>query len=466
MSHFDLAVIGGGPGGYIAAIRAAQLGMNVACIEREPQLGGTCLRVGCIPSKALLESSAIYDDLNRAAFTARGIKTNGVELDPPTMHANKAQTVDTLATGIEGLFKKNKITRLSGTASLGERQENGSWKILLEGKTSDSVTAQHVILATGSVPSSLPGIEPDGSRVVTSTEAIAFDKVPKHLVVVGGGYIGLELGTVWRRLGAQVTVLEYLDRILPGTDAEIANEARKIFQKQGITFQLGARVEGVDTSSKGCTVKIADAKPIQCDRVLLAVGRRPQTAGLGLEKVGVECDRRGFVQVDRQYRTTADGVYAVGDVIGGAMLAHKAEEEGVACVEGISGRVGHVNYDAIPSVCYTHPEIAAVGRTEEQLKDEGVAYRKGLFPFAANSRARAVGHTEGKVKILADEKTDRILGVHIIGPQAGELIAEATAAIEFGATSEDLAMVCHPHPTLSEAVREAALAVDNRTLNL
>lgn len=323
-----------------------------------------------------------------------------------------------------------------------------------------------MLIATGSQPASLPGIDFDGDRVVSSTEAIAFEDVPKHLVVIGAGYIGLELGTVWRRLGAKVTILEYLDRILPGMDAETAKDALKLFQKQGLEFRLGTKVTGVKVNRKTCDVQMDGADPIRCDRVLMSVGRKPNTEGLDLDKAGIQTDKRGFIQVDGHYKTSAQNVYAIGDVIGGAMLAHKAEEEGVACVEQLYTGYGHVNYDAIPGVVYTEPEIATVGKTEEQLKEAGIPYRKGMFPFIANGRAKAGGHTDGKVKILAHEQTDRILGVHIIGAHAGELIAEATAAIEFGASSEDLARTCHAHPTLSEAVKEAALAVDKRVLHM
>lgn len=459
MADFDLLIIGGGPGGYVAAIRAAQLGKKVAIVEQEKQLGGTCLRVGCIPSKALLESSHLYEQASRG-FKERGISISKVALDLPAMMQHKNGVVNTLAAGIDGLMKKNKITRYQGRARI-----DAPGQVVIEGNSPQKVSATNLIIATGSAPATLPGIELDGGLIASSTEALAYDEVPRQLVVIGAGYIGLELGTVWRRLGSQVIVLEYLDRILPGMDSEIAAEALKIFKKQGIEFRLSTKVTGVKVLKKSCEVLIEGADPVKCDRVLVAVGRKPNTQNLGLEKLGVTLDKRGFIQVDKHFQTTAKGVYALGDVIGGAMLAHKAEEEGVACVEHLYTGYGHINYDAIPGVVYTEPEIGSVGKTEDQLKEQGRAYRKGIFPFAANGRARAGGHIEGKVKILADKETDRVLGVHIIGAHAGELIAEAVAAIEFGASSEDIARCCHAHPTLSETLKEAALAVDGRTLN-
>lgn len=459
MNH-DLVIIGAGPGGYIAAIRAAQLGLNVACIEKERMLGGTCLRVGCIPSKALLESSELYKEAEHS-FKDRGINVGSLSLDLDKMLSQKDRTVKTMGGGIDSLFKKNKITRYTGHATI-----TAPGKVSVDnGEEKTELEAKNILIATGSEPSTLPGIELDGDRVGTSTEALAYDQVPKHLVVIGGGVIGLELGAVWSRLGAKVTVLEYLDRILPTTDLEIAKEAQKIFEKQGIEFQLGCRVTGVKANKKTCDVEIADAKSIRCDRVLVAVGRRPNTENLGLEEIGIALDKRGFIPVDAHYETAVKGIFAIGDVIGGAMLAHKAEDEGVAFSERLVTGYGHVNYDAIPSVAYTNPEIAAVGKTEEQLKEEGIEYRKGTFPFIANGRARAMGQTEGKVKMLADKQTDRVLGVHILGPRAGDLIAECAVAMEFGASSEDIARCCHAHPTLAEAVKEAALAVDKRALN-
>jgi dihydrolipoamide dehydrogenase len=456
----DLLVIGSGPGGYTAAIRAAQLGMNVACVDREAALGGTCLRVGCIPSKALLESSHLFAEA-KEKFSAHGIRTGDVQLDLDTMLRRKSQVVGTLTKGIEGLFKKNKVTRYLGHATI---QAPGRVAIAAGGSHRE-VRAKSLLIATGSKAGTLPGIVLDGRRVGTSTEALDYPSVPQHLVVIGAGYIGLELGSVWRRLGARVTVLEYLDRIMPGTDLEMAGEALKILKKQGLEFRLGARVTAARAEGESCIVEYEGAEPITCDRVLMAVGRVPNTDGLGLSSLGIELDR-GRVPVDEHFATSAAGVYAIGDVIRGPMLAHKAEEEGIACVERLATGYGHVNYDVIPSVAYTHPEVASVGKTEEQLKEAGVQYRVGKYPFRANARARTLDDTEGLVKILADATTDRILGVHIIGPRAGDLIAEAAVAIEFGASSEDLARTCHAHPTLPEAIKEAALGVAGRTINL
>ncbi|MGC1274047.1 MAG: dihydrolipoyl dehydrogenase [Planctomycetaceae bacterium] len=461
MKQHDLVVIGAGPGGYVAAIRAAQLGLNVACVETERALGGTCLRIGCIPSKALLESSRMYEAAG-TEFAGRGIGVGRVGLDLPTMLGHKDQVVKALTGGIDGLFKKNKIARYFGRGRL---DGPGHVVVDLADGNREDLQAKYVVLATGSVPATLPNIDIDGQLVTSSTEALSYAEVPGHLAVIGGGYIGLEMGTVWRRLGSKVTVLEYLDRLLPVSDSEIAKEAEKIFRKQGMEIRLGVKVVGVKRNRKTADVEIEGGEPVRCDRVLMAVGRRPYTSGLGLETVGVEPDKRGFIPVDERYRTAAEGLYAIGDVIGGAMLAHKAEEEGVACVERIVTGYGHVNYDAIPSVVYTAPEIAAVGKTEDELKADGVEYKKGTFPFLANGRAKAIGHTEGKVKILADAKTDRVLGVHILGPHAGDLIAECAAAMEFGASSEDVARTCHSHPTLSEAVKEAALAVHGRAIH-
>lgn len=460
MEH-DLVIIGAGPGGYVAAIRAEQLGMNVGCVEKEGALGGTCLRIGCIPSKALLESSELFLQA-KEELAGHGVQVGEVGLDLGTMFKRKDRIVAALTKGVESLFKKNKITRYQGQGRI-----DGAGRVVVEanGKATE-LTTKRILIATGSRPAPLEGVNVDGDRIGTSTEALAYKGVPEHLVVIGAGYIGLELGVVWRRLGAKVTVLEYLDRILPGTDSEIAGDARKLFEKQGIEFRLKSRVTGARVEGDHCIVECAGAEPLACDRVLLAVGRAPHTAGLGLESIGVRPDDKGRILVNERYETTAAGVYAIGDVIAGPMLAHKAEEEGIACVEGIATGYGHVNYDAIPSVCYTQPEIAAVGKTEDQLIAAGVACRKGVFPFIANGRARALGHTEGKIKVLADAETDRLLGVHILGPRAGDLIAEATAAIAFGASSEDLARCCHAHPTLAEALKEAALAVDGRAIHV
>jgi dihydrolipoamide dehydrogenase len=460
MADFDLVVIGGGPAGYTGAIRAAQLGKKVAIVEVEKKLGGTCLRVGCIPSKALLESSHLYEQ-SVHGFAARGVQIGEVKLDLSAMLAHKTKVIDTNAGGLDMLMKKNKITRLLGQARI-----TGPGKVAIEGAEPKTVTADNILIATGSVPATLPNVELDGNLIGSSTEALAFDKVPENLVVIGAGYIGLELGTVWRRLGSKVTILEYLDRIFPGMDLETANDALKLYKKQGLEFRLGTKVTGVKKTGSGCEVQIDGSEPLKCDRVLVAVGRKPNTAGLGLESVGVQLDNRGFIPVNEHYQTQQKNIFAVGDVIGGAMLAHKAEEEAVACVEWLATGYGHVNYDAIPGVVYTEPEVATVGKTEEQLKAAGIPYRKGNFPFAANGRARASGTTDGRVKMLAHKETDRILGVHIIGAHAGELIAEAVAAIEFGATSEDIARCSHAHPTLAEAIKEAALAVDGRTINM
>lgn len=460
MNEHDLVVIGAGPGGYVAAIRAAQLGMNVACIEKDAECGGTCLRVGCIPSKALLESSERYAEAVHD-LAAHGVAVSDVRLDLDTMMRRKDGIVSGLAKGIDGLFRKHGITRYVGTGRF-----VGPGRVQVDGPEPVEVRGRHILIATGSVPASLPDVPFDGDRIGSSTEALRYPEVPKHLVVIGAGYIGLELGTVWARLGAQVTVLEYLPRILPGMDAELALAAQKVFRKRGLDIRVGSRVLGAETNGDHCTVEVEGSNPMECDRVLVAVGRKPYADGLGLEAVGVELNEKGRIRIDAHFATTADGVYAIGDVVDGPMLAHKAEEEGVAFAEQIATGAGHVNYGSIPGVCYTQPEVASVGMTEEALKEADIAYRKGSFPFVANGRARSLGHTEGFVKVLADAGTDRVLGVHILGAGAGELIAEAGAAMEFGATSEDLARTCHAHPTLSEALREASLAVDERTIHI
>lgn len=461
MKSHDLIVIGGGPGGYVAALRGAQLGLDVACIEKEQALGGTCLRVGCIPSKALLESSEFYEKAKRG-LGKHGIVTPDVGLDLARMLERKDKVVSSLARGIASLVRKNKVTRYTGTA----RFVSGKRLEVVRSGGNSKLEAAHIVIATGSCAATLPGIALDGDRIGTSTEALSYGEVPGSLAVIGAGYIGLELGSVWRRLGSRVVVLEYLDRILPGMDGEIAATAQKILAKQGIEFRLSARVTGARFDGKQCTVDIAEADPVQCDRVLVAVGRKPNTEGLGLEAAGVKLDDRGRIDVDEHFRTSADGVYAIGDVIRGPMLAHKAEEEGVACIERIVTGYGHVNYDAIPGVAYTHPEIASVGKTEEQLAESGIPYRKGKFPFVANGRAQALADSDGFVKVLAHERTDRVLGVHIIGPRAGDLIAEAAVAIEFGASSEDIARSSHAHPTLAETIKEASLAADGRALHI
>ena len=460
MNQHDLVVIGAGPGGYVAAIRAAQLGMNVGCIEKENALGGTCLRVGCIPSKALLESSELYR-MARDHLAEFGIGVDGVKLHLDQMLQRKDKIVASLCKGIEGLFRKNKITRYTGHGRI-----TGLGQVKVEGPQPVDVSAKNILIATGSISAPLKGVELEGDLIGTSTEALSYPLVPQHLVVIGAGVIGLELGCVWARLGAKVTVLEYLNRILPGMDNEVVAEAQKTFQKQGLEFRLGMRVTGARVQNGRCIVECDGQPPIDCDRVLLAVGRIPNTADLGLDAIHVARNSRGFIQVDRHFQTSIPGIYAIGDAIPGPMLAHKAEEEGIACVEGLAGKYCHVNYDAIPGVVYTEPEIASVGKTEEQLKEAGIPYRKGSFPFMANARAKALGHTEGRVKMLAHAETDRILGVHIIGPRAGDLIAEAAAAIEFGASSEDIARTSHAHPTLAEVVKEAAFAVDGRAIHI
>ncbi len=456
----DVVVVGGGPGGYVAAIRAAQLGFDTACIDENEVFGGTCLRVGCIPSKALLESSHLYHMANED-LGDHGVDVASVKLDLDRMLARKDKIVSQLTGGIAMLLKRNKITPYNGRGKL-----TGVDTVHTHSGGKDySLRAKHIILATGSRPAPMRGIEQDGDRIGDSTTALSFPKVPKTLVVIGGGYIGLELGSVWKRLGSKVIVLEAMDRVLPGLDSEIGQLAAREFKKQGIEFRTGSWVESAVVQGDKCIVKCKDSEPIECDRVLLSTGRVPCSDELGLEGVGIETDKRGFVPVDKSYQTAVKGVYAIGDLIGGAMLAHKASEEGIVCVERIKGMGSHVNYDAIPAIVYTHPEIASVGKTEEQLKEEGVEYIKGMCPYGASGRALALGDTSGRVKVLADAKTDRVLGVHIIGARAGDLIAEAVAAMEFGASSEDIARCCHAHPTLSELMHEAAMAVSKRAIH-
>lgn len=466
MATHDLVVIGGGPGGYTAAIRASQLGLNVACIEKEELMGGTCLRVGCIPSKALLESSERFE-LTVKELAPHGVDVADVKLNLPAMMQRKTTIVKGLAQGIEvGLFKKHKITRYKGYARFAGASGD-AYKILVQGKDGEqTIEAKRVIIATGSKEAQLKGVAFDGDKIGCSTEALSYPEVPKHLVVIGAGAIGLEMGSVWRRLGAQVTVLEYADRILPTMDTELSLAAQKIFVKQGLDFRLKSRVTRGAVEGAGCIVDIDGAESIKCDRILLAAGRVPNTDGLELDKIGITLDPRGRIPTDAHFATSARGVFAIGDVIAGPMLAHKAEEEAVACVEHMQTGYGHVDYNVIAYVVYTEPEVASVGLTEEQLQANKTPYRKGTFPFLANGRARALANTHGFVKMLAHAETDRILGVHIVGPHASDLISEAAVAMAFGASSEDLARVCHAHPTLSEAVKEAALAVDNRTLNL
>ncbi len=459
---FDLVVIGGGPGGYVAAIRAAQLGMKTACVEMRGSLGGTCLNVGCIPSKALLDSSEKYEEA-REHFAAHGIKAK-VELDLATMMGRKDKAVSDLTKGIEGLFKKNKITYVKGKGSIPRAGE-----VQIDGK--ETLKTKNILIATGSDIMPLPGVAIDEKKIVSSTGALELKEVPNHLVVVGGGVIGLELGSVWRRLGAKVTVVEFLERIGGPLDAEVAKQFQRILEKQGMAFRLGTKVTGAEMKGKNVSLTLEPAKGgskenVSADVVLVSIGRRPYTEGLGLDKVGIKLDERGRVPVDKHFQTGVKGIYAIGDVIAGPMLAHKAEDEGVAVAEILAGQAGHVYYDGIPSVIYTWPEVASVGKTEEEIKAAGINYKAGKFPFMANSRGRAVGQTDGFVKILADAKTDRILGVHIIGPDAGTLIAEAALAMEYGASSEDVARTCHAHPTLNEAVKEAALAVLGRAIHI
>lgn len=466
--QYDLIVIGGGPAGYIGAIRAAQLGLRVACVEKEPKLGGTCLRVGCIPSKALLESSALFAKA-RHDFSKHGIIAEQLRFDLQGMQRRKDEVVEGLAQGIEGLFRKHKITRLLGIGRFASgASSDGLFAVEVispGGQLAAKLLGKHVLLATGSQEASLPGVAFDNQVFGSSTDALAYQQVPATLAVVGAGAIGLELGSVWSRLGAQVTVYEYQSRILPGFDNELAAQAQRVFQNQGLRFALGVKITGAKVVGGKGVLHIAEQPDVIADKVLVAVGRKPYTHALQLDQVGLQVDERGRIPIREHFATAVPGIYAVGDVVVGAMLAHKAEEEAVACVEGIVRGHGHVDSNLIPSVVYTSPEIAAVGATEEQLQASNTPYRKGKFPYMANSRARAVGDTVGFVKVLAHQQTDRILGVHLIAEHGSELIAEAVAAMTFGASSEDVARTCHAHPTLSEALREAALAVDGRTLN-
>jgi dihydrolipoamide dehydrogenase len=462
VTEFDVVVIGAGPGGYVCAIRAAQLGLSVACIDRREALGGTCLNIGCIPSKALLSASHHYETAAHD-LGGFGITVDKVGLDLPAMQAHKDKVVGDNTKGVAFLFKKHKIATFVGTATI---PAPGRVRV---GET--ELTARHIVVATGSDSVSPPGLEIDERTVLSSTGALDLAEVPKTMAVIGAGVIGLELGTVWRRLGAKVTIIEYLDRILPPMDGEVAKQAQRLLTRQGLTFKLGTKVTGIETGPEGATLTMEPAKggeatTLAAEKVLVAVGRRPFTDGLGLAELGVTLTDRGFVRVDAGYATNIPGLYAIGDVIGGAMLAHKAEDEGVALAELLAGQHGHVNYGAIPSVVYTWPEIAAVGATEEQLKADGIAYRVGKFPFTANGRARAMNDTDGFVKILSDETTDRILGAHIIGPAAGDLLAELVLAIEFGASAEDVARTCHAHPALGEAVKEAAMAANGRPIHI
>ena len=459
---FDVIVIGAGPGGYVCAIRAAQLGLKVACVEKRATLGGTCLNVGCIPSKALLQSSEHFEEAKHK-LAEHGVLFDGVKLDLAKMQARKGEVVSANVKGVEFLFRKNKVTWLKGAAKI-----LAPGKVEVDGETYET---KNIVIATGSESTPLRGVEVDETQVVTSTGALELEKVPGHLVVIGGGVIGLELGSVWRRLGAEVTVIEFLDRLVPGMDSEVAKLLERTLSKQGLKFRLTSKVTGATKGADGVTLTVEPAaggaaEELRADVVLLAIGRRPHTEGLGLTEAGVELDERGRVRTDAHFATNLPGIYAIGDVIAGAMLAHKAEDEGVALAEILAGQKGHVNYAAIPGVIYTWPEVASVGATEEELKAAGIAYKSGKFPFTANGRARAMGDLDGFVKILADAKTDRVLGAHMLGPDVGTLIAEISLAIEFGASSEDVARTCHAHPTLNEVVKEAALAVEGRALHI
>jgi dihydrolipoamide dehydrogenase len=464
--NFDLVVIGGGPGGYVCAIRAAQLGLKTACVESRGALGGTCLNVGCIPSKSLLNLSENYHKAKKD-FSNQGIEISDIKLNINKMMSNKEKSVQVLTKGVEFLFKKNKVTYFKGKGAIFSKNdivvfENENKRI--------NIKAKNIVIATGSSPTSLPGIEIDEKNIVSSTGALSFSEVPKDLIVIGGGYIGLEMGSVWSRLGSNVTIVEYLDFITPGMDREVSNEFQKILTKQGIKFKLNNKVTSVKNIKDKVVVDYTNNTTAvkerkECDKVLVSVGRKPYTEGLNLSKVGIKKDEKGRIEVNEKLQTSLKNIYAIGDVIKGPMLAHKAEEEGIAVAEIIAGQAGHVNYDVIPGVIYTSPEVATVGKTEEQLKDENKSYKIGKFPFLANSRAKVNNETDGFVKILADSKTDKILGAHIIGPHCGDMIAEMALAMEFGASAEDIARTCHAHPTHTEAIKEAALAVDKRPIH-
>ena len=467
MAAYDLVVIGTGPGGYVCAIRAAQLGMKVAVVEKNDALGGTCLNIGCMPSKALLHASEMFEEAAHS-FAKMGVSVGAPKLDLPAMMNFKQQGIDGNVKGVEFLMKKNKIDVIHGKGRIlgvGKVEVSGA-----DGKT-QLVETKNIVIATGSDIARLKGIEIDEKRIVSSTGALSLDKVPGKLLIIGAGVIGLELGSVWHRLGSEVTVVEFLDRILPGMDGEIARQFQRLLEKQGFKFRLGAKVTGVDTSGKTLVAKIEPAsggaqETLEADVVLVCIGRVPYTEGLGLQEAGVGVDNRGRVQIDPHFSTNVKGIYAIGDVVAGPMLAHKAEDEGVAVAEIIAGQAGHVNYDVIPGVVYTTPEVAAVGKTEEELKEAGTAYTSGKFPFTANGRSKVNQTTDGFVKVLADAKSDRVLGVHIIGIEAGEMIHEAAVLMEFGGSAEDLARTCHAHPTRSEAIKEAALAVGKRTIHM
>jgi dihydrolipoamide dehydrogenase len=465
MATYDLVVIGTGPGGYVCAIRAAQLGMRVAVVEKNATLGGTCLNVGCMPSKALLYASEMFEEAGHS-FAKMGVSVSAPKLDLPSMMNFKQQGIDGNVKGVEFLMKKNKIDVISGKGKI-----LGTGKVEVSGSETRIVETKNIVIATGSDIARLKGIEIDEKRIVSSTGALSLDQVPEKLLIVGAGVIGLELGSVWHRLGAQVTVVEFLDRILPGMDGEVAKQFQRILEKQGFAFKLSAKVTGIDSSGNALVARIepaagGPAEKLEADVVLVCIGRVPYTEGLGLKEAGVALDNRGRVQIDPHFATSVKGVYAIGDVVAGPMLAHKAEDEGVAVAEILAGQAGHVNYDVIPGVVYTTPEVSAVGKTEEELKQAGVAYTSGKFPFTANGRSKVNQTTDGFVKILADAKSDRVLGVHIVGREAGEMIHEAAVLMEFGGSAEDLARTCHAHPTRSEAIKEAALAVGKRTIHM
>ena len=465
MDGFDIIVIGGGPGGYVAAIRASQLGKKTACIESRGALGGTCLNIGCIPSKSLLHSSELFKKAN-SEFKSLGINTGNISIDISKMMQHKKKSVDTLTKGVEFLFKKNKVTYFKGHGSF---LDTNNIEIKLNDGTKKSIKGKNIVVATGSSVLSLPNINIDEKVIVSSTGALSLPKIPKKLIVIGGGYIGLEMGSVWSRLGSQVEVIEYLDHITPGMDKEISDSFLKILKKQGLKFHLSTKVNSVKKNSNGAIVeamsKEGDIKKFDADVVLMSVGRKPNTNGLNLKKVGIELDDKGRIKTGKNFDTNIPNIFAIGDVISGPMLAHKAEEEGIAVAEYLAGKYGHVNYDVIPGVVYTSPEVAYVGKTEEELKLKKISYNVGKFPFLANSRAKINDEADGFVKILADKTTDKILGVHMIGPDVGNMIAEMALAMEFGASAEDVARTCHAHPTLTEAIKEAALAVDKRPIH-
>ncbi|MEZ5648524.1 MAG: dihydrolipoyl dehydrogenase [Alphaproteobacteria bacterium] len=467
-ASYDVIVIGGGPGGYVAAIRAAQLGLKTACIEKRGTLGGTCLNIGCIPSKALLYSSEKYIEASKH-LAIHGVDAKGISLNLDAMMGRKTKVVDGLTKGIEQLFRKNKVDYVKGAGSINKSPNKDTPGVVMV--DNKSYETKNIIIATGSTHVDLPGVTVDEKTIVSSTGVLSLPKVPKHLIVIGGGYIGLEMGSVWRRLGAEVTVVEFLDRIVPGMDGEIGKAFYRILERQGFKFRLSTKVTQAKTTKSGVTLSIEPAaggqtETLDCDTVLVAIGRRAYTEGLGLEKLGIKTDKRGMIEISDSFETSTAGIYAIGDVVRGPMLAHKAEEEGVAVAELIAGHTAHIDYNTIPGIVYTSPEVAAVGQTEEQLKTAGIAYKVGKFPFLANSRARCNDTTDGFVKILADASTDRVLGAHIIGQDAGTLIAEIVAVMAFGGSAEDIARTCHGHPTLSEAIKESALAVDGRPIHI